>query len=67
MAILKYLFIAILAASTVSAATMTANKFGARDVKHPMGISLKQESVRQGGYLHSTGRSHYGGGLRTHK
>jgi hypothetical protein len=68
MKILRFICITIAIGSTVAASAATVNKTGVPTVKHPMGIQLRQESVRShGGFYHGGIRTHHGGGIRSHK
>lgn len=67
MQLLKIAIITILAGGTLFASAATFSKMGAKNVEHPAGITLRQESVRTGhsGFFpyYSRRHSHRGGGL----
>lgn len=69
MGFLRFIFIALVAGSTIMAAGATMTKMGVSTVSQPQGISLRQDSVagRHAGIFPYMGRSHHGGGMRGHK
>ena len=71
MPFLRVAFITLLAGSTIWAATSTIRKSGIPSVRHPQGISLREDSVqgRRAGVfpMRMGARTHRGGGLRSGK
>ncbi len=71
MPFLRVAFITLIAGSTIWAAATTIRKSGIPSVKHPQGISLREDSVqgRRAGVFPGLmrTRTHRGGGLRGHK
>jgi len=69
----KLLLIAIagsLGAATLLAGVQTARRSYAERPDHPLGLSLRDDSVRSArgaGFFYMYGRSHRGGGLRSGK
>ncbi len=69
MSFLRVAFITLIAGSTIWAATATIRKSGIPHVRHPQGISLREDSIqgRRAGVFPGVIRTHRGGGLRSGK
>ena len=69
MKILRFILIGIAGMSTIAASVATATKMNVPVVTHPLGVKLRQDSVTgsRHGFVYFGGRSHYGGGIRSHK
>ena len=67
MRFLRFILIALAAGSTLLATGATVSKYGIPSVQNPQGVSLKKESVGRTRGFFMPGRTHYGGGMRSHK
>ncbi len=71
MPFLRVALITLIAGSTIWAATSTMRKSGIPSVRHPQGISLREDSIqgRRAGVFPGMmrTRTHRGGGLRSGK